>query len=202
MTPRTAPFTAAFAGLAAEVHQGTLVLRDTLGVTTVARGPELDRVRALLREAEQARGQIVAMARESFITPFDRGDIHQLAVALSDVLVHLERAVDAGIRYRLDDAPDSAATLIDTLVRMAELTAETMPELHDLGAVVGYPAEMRRLGMRADQTRRDMLSDTLSGRSEPLRAVRVTLVIEEVALAVRGLERAATVVEGIVIKES
>lgn len=202
LTPRTAPFVDALSGLAVLVHKGTLTVRDTLGVDLLERAGELERLRVLQREAERGRTDLLELARESFVTPFDRGDIHQLTIALAEVLTHLERAVDAGIRHRVEDPPDGSAGLIDVLIQMAELTAQTLPKLHVLPDVASYPVEMRRLGVRADQAQRTLLTDALSGRPDPLRALKVTLVIEELTEAVHDLERAATVVEGIVVKES
>src|SRR5699024_6856488 len=112
--------------------------------------------------AEQARSQLLGLTRDSFVTPFDRGDIHQLATALAAVLPQLERAVDLSIRFRIEDIPQPAGPLIDTLVRMAEVTAAALPELHDLGALAAFPPELRRLAVRADQARRDLLTETLT----------------------------------------
>ncbi len=192
----------ALSQLAILVHKGTLAVRDTLGVDLLARGAELERLRVLHREAERARTDLLELARETFVTPFDRGDIHQLTVALAEVVRHLERAVDSGIKHRVDDLPDSMTALIDVLLRMAELTAEALPGLRDLEGIAGFPIEMRRLGVRADLARREVLTEALAARADPLRAVRLTLVVEELTTAIRDLERAATVVEGIVVKES
>lgn len=202
VTPRAAPFVDALAGLASLVHKGTLTVRDTLGVDLLERAGELERLRVLQREAERARTALLDLARESFVTPFDRGDIHQLTIALAEVLTHLERAVDGGVRHRIEDPPEGTTTLIDVLIQMAELTAQSLPRLHMLTEVASYPVELRRLGVRADQARRDLLTEVLGRRSDPLRALRVTLVVEELTEAVHDLERAATVVEGIVVKES
>lgn len=202
LTPRAAPFVDAISALATLVHKGSLAVRDTLGVSVPDRLGELERLRVLLREAERSRADLVDLARETFVTPIDRGDIHQLTTTLAEVLTHLERAVDGGIRYRIEDPPESTADLIDLLIRMAELTAESLPRLRGVEQVADYPGEMRRLAVRADQTRRDLLADLLAGRTDPLRAVRLTLVLEDLTRAIRGLERVATVVEGIVVKES
>lgn len=201
LTPTTAPFTDALSGLAVLVHKGTLAVRDTLGEAPPDRLPVLERLRTLQRDSERARVHLVDLTRESFVTPFDRGDIHQLTVALAEVLTHLERAVDGGIRHRLE-APAGAAGLIDLLIRMAELTAEKLPQLHTLDDLVDYPGQMRRLGVRADQARRDLTLEVLSVRADPVRALRLTHTIEELTRAVRSLEQVSTVVEGIVIKES
>lgn len=202
VTSGAAPFVEALSELAVLAHKGTIAVRDTLGVDLLERGAELERLRVLQREVERRRTGLLTLVRESFVTPFDRGDIHELTVALAGVLTGLERAVDGGIRHRIDEPPEGMAGFIDALIQMAELTAGSLPALHRLEDIADYPAQLRRLGVRADQARRELLTDVLAGRADPLRAVRVAQVVEELTAALRALEGAATVVEGIVVKES
>src|SRR5699024_9496734 len=151
---------------------------------------------------ERCRTELLTLVRESLVTPFDRGDIHQLTVALAEVPTGLERALGGGIRHRTKEPRDAMDGFIDKLVHVAELTGDTLPSLHRLADVADYRVEVRRLGVRAEQARRELLTDVLAGRADPLRAVRITQVIEELTTALRTLEGAATVVEGIVVKES
>ncbi len=201
LTPRIVPLTEAFSGLGTLVLQATHIVRDTLGVDTALRQVELDRLRAVAQQAELARSELLELTRDSFVTPFDRGDIHQLATTLAAVLPHLERAVDLSIRFQIEDIPQPAGPLIDTLVRMAEVTAAALPALRDLSVLAAYPAELRRLAVRADQARRDLLTETLTD-ADGLPSARLCLVLQEVTAATSSLEQTATVVEGIVVKES
>ncbi|MCK0110762.1 hypothetical protein MWU75_01215 [Ornithinimicrobium sp. F0845] len=194
--------TDALTGLAVLVRDGAVIMRDSLGATSVGRAQELDRLRALVGEAGQARNHIVDLTRNAFVTPYDRGDIHLLAVTLAECLMHLERAVDGGIRHRIEDVPDGAAALVDALVRMAELTAQAMPRLRSLEELAGYPEELRRVAARALRVRGEMLTETLAAGADPLLALRTVVVSGDVANAVRAFEQVATVVEGIVVKES
>lgn len=202
LTPRTASFTDALTGLAELVRDGAVIMRDTLGSTSRGRAAELDRLRTLGGEAGRERERLVELTRNAFVTPFDRGDIHLLTVALTECLTHLERAVDGGVRHRLDTVPDGGADLVDALVRMAELTTHAMPRLRSLDEVARYPDEVRRLSLQATRARDQVMTEVLSVNADPLLALRTTVVIDEIALAVRAFEQVATVVEGIVVKES
>lgn len=201
MTPRTASFATAFGGLADLVRQGALVVQDSLGPASQARRADRDRLQELEREAQRARDEIVGLARDSFVTPFDRGDIHQLAVQLAECLSHMERGVDAGVQHRLDEFPDGTATLVDALVRMAELTARTLATLHTSAGVDDYPAQIRRIASRAEPIRRDLTTQNLAG-PDALAALRTAAVLDGLGLTLRSFEQVATVVEGIVVKES
>lgn len=201
MTPRTASFATAFSGLADHVHQGALAVQDSLGPDSSARRSDLDRLQEIKREGQRVRGEIVELARDSFVTPFDRGDIHQLAVRLAECLSHMEEAVDASIRHRIDEFPDGTGVLVDAVVRMAELTARTLPKLYSVDGAADYPREMARIVSRTEPTRRELMVHNLAG-GDPLRALRTAAVLEGLALTLRSFEQVATVVEGIVVKES
>lgn len=201
-TPRTASFATGFGGLAELVQQGALAVQDSLGVGVRARQADLDRLRTLDVEAERARTDIVELARDSFVTPFDRGDIHQLVVRLAECLTHMERAVDAGIRHGVEDFPEGTASLLDVVVRLSELTTRALTSLHTADGVADYPQEVRRLAARAEPTHRQMLAEILAGKADPLRAVRTAAVVEELVRVLRAFEQVATVVEGIVVKEA
>ncbi|HLS44079.1 MAG TPA: hypothetical protein VK045_01475 [Ornithinicoccus sp.] len=201
-TPRTASFAAGFGGLAELVQQGALAVQDSLGMGVRARQADLDRLRTLDAEAQRARSAIVELARDSFVTPFDRGDIHQLAVRLAECLTHMERAVDAGIRHGVEEFPEGSASLLDAVVRLSELTTRALASLHTADGVADYPQEIRLLVARAEPTHRGMLAEILAGTADPLRAVRTAAVVEELVLVLRAFEQVATVVEGIVVKEA
>ena len=192
----------AFTGLAGLVRDGALVMRDTLGSTSRGRSGELERLRGIEGEARSAQVAIVELARHSFVTPFDRGDIQQLAAHLAESLCRMEAAVDGGIRHRIDDAPEASAELVDSVVRLAELTAQTLPQLGAVEQVSAYPEQARRLVQRAEGARRDLLDEVLADRADPLVALRTLAVMEQVVLAVRCFEQVAAVVEGIVVKGS
>lgn len=201
LTPRTASFATAFGGLADQVRQGALAVQDSFGPASHTRRTDLDRLQEIERQGQRVRDEIVGLARDSFVTPFDRGDIHLLAVRLTECLSHMEAAVDAGVRHRIDDFPEGITALVDALVRMAELTARALPRLDSPDGAAAYPGEIRRISFRAEPIRRDLATQNLAG-SDPLRALRTAAVLDGLGLTLRSFEQVATVVEGIVVKES
>lgn len=202
LSPRTPVVVRAVGRLAALAVDGSLVVQDTLGSSSLGRSTELDRLQGIEAATRSAHASLVDVARSSFVTPFDRGDIHLLGVHLAQSVSHMEAAVDGGIRHRLDVPPDGTAALVDALVRLAELTAQAVPSLGAADRVSGYPTEARRLIDRAERARRDIMQAVLADRADHLVALRTVAVIEQVVLAVGCFTQLATVVEGIVIKES
>ncbi|QDO87621.1 hypothetical protein FNH13_04100 [Ornithinimicrobium ciconiae] len=188
--------------LAGLVVDGAVVLRDTLGTNSRGRTADLERLRGIEGEARAMHAEIVGLARDAFVTPFDRGDLQQLSVRLVESVTRMEAVVDGGIRHGIDESPEGAARLVDAVVRLAELTAQAMANLGSVDLVSGYPSEARRLTQQAERARRDIMTEALRDRVDPLVALRTVSVTEQITLAVRCFEQVAAVVEGIVVKES
>lgn len=202
LTPRTPSVVQALSRLGGLAVDAALVMRDTLGTSSRGRSAELDRLRGIEGAARSAHAALIAEARASFVTPFDRGDIQLLGVHLAQSVSHMETAVDGGIRHRIDVPPDGASGLVDAVVRSAELTAQTLPNLGAVDLVSGFPTEIRRINQQAEWARRDIMKELLADRADPLVALRTVTVIEQVVFAAGCFTQVATVVEGIVVKES
>ncbi len=78
--------------------------------------------------------EVMLAVRRSFITPFDRSDIHALISSMDDAIDQMHKTAKAITLYEVRAfAPDMQA-LGDIIVRMAGLTAEATPMLRNLRA--------------------------------------------------------------------
>ncbi|WP_374345110.1 DUF47 domain-containing protein [Phenylobacterium sp.] len=121
-----------------EAHAKTLVLgaealRDVLkggeGVTAACHA-----VARYENEADGVAREVMLAVRRSFITPFDRSDIHALISSMDDAIDQMHKTAKAITLYEVRAfAPDMQA-LGDIIVRMAGLTAEATPMLRNLRA--------------------------------------------------------------------
>ena len=63
------------------------------------------------------------------MTPFDRSDMHGLAVAIHGCVGLIEAAVDLIVLYRVDEVLPRVAKQVEVIARMAEVTADAMTRL-------------------------------------------------------------------------
>ncbi|NED55977.1 DUF47 family protein, partial [Micromonospora aurantiaca] len=82
---------------------------------------------------------------ETFITPFDREDIYQLASSIDDVMDEMEEAADLVVLYKIEEFPKGIVAMVEVLERAAELTAEAMPRLRSMKELNEYWIEINRL---------------------------------------------------------
>lgn len=72
------------------------------------------------------------LLHKTFITPFDRHDIHQLTSGLDDILDSINRCAQRFPFYELEQAPDEMIKLAQLSVQASLLLKEAIYRLHSL----------------------------------------------------------------------
>jgi uncharacterized protein Yka (UPF0111/DUF47 family) len=128
-------------------------------VTEFDRLPERN---AMLKQEERACDEVVeriikALDR-SFITPFDREDIHTLATRLDDVLDNLEETAYRFLAFRIEKPTPAAVALArisqECCVHL-EQAVGLLRSLKNAEAIQGHFLEIVRLENEADRIYRD-----------------------------------------------
>jgi hypothetical protein len=146
--------------------------------------------------------EIFSAVNSTFVTPFDREDIYQLAGRIDDILDHLDAAADLIVLYRPAEIPAEVAAQADVLVRAADLTATAMEGLRTPQSLSEYWIEINRLENEADQVYRRLLATLFSGMYEPMEVLKLKDVVEELEAAADAFEHLAHAVQTIAAKEA
>jgi uncharacterized protein len=181
-----------------------------LGAEAVAKlfvpGADRPAISEEIRRIEHAEDEvthgILRKLNVSFVTPFDRDDIYQLAGRLDDVMDYMEAAVDLVVLYKLGDLPQEIAEQVDVLRRAALLTAESMPRLRSRKDLDSYWIEVNRLENEADQLYRRLLAKLFDGTFDAITVMKLKEIAEQLEAAADAFEDVANSIETIVIKES
>ncbi len=203
LTPRNHGVYELFAQSALYLVDGARGLTAVLGAETVERSAIAERIHEIEHAADEAVHELVRQVNGSFVTPFDREDIHTLASRLDTCMDHMDAAADLIVLYRLDGLPRGVAEQVETLTRMADLTAESMPRLRSMRDLSGYWVEINRLENQADQVYRRLLADLYNDETaDTLRVLKLKDVIDELEAAADAFEALANTVENIAVKGS
>lgn len=88
---------------------------------------------AKITEAEAANGNlthdIIAQIHKTFVTPFDREDMAQLANSLHDIIDYIEASAVAMHLYRAESPIGKARDLADSIVRCCEKVRDAVSKL-------------------------------------------------------------------------
>ncbi len=160
LTPRDTVFYDQFAVSARNIVDAAEVL-----ALIVAPGADRKALNARMRDIEHANDEntheVMRRLNSTFVTPFDREDIYNLASRLDDVVDYLEAAADLIVLYELEEVPATTQEVVGLLVAAAHVTAEAMPRLQSTKDLAEYWIEVNRLENEADQLYRRTLASAV-----------------------------------------
>ncbi|WP_181309563.1 DUF47 domain-containing protein [Nocardioides campestrisoli] len=169
-------------------------------------GSDREDVARRMREAEHGADEtthaIIRRVNSTFITPFDREDIYDLASGLDDIMDMMDEAVDLILLYEVTHLPSELSKQVEVIQRCAELTAKAMPRLKSMADLDDYWIEINRLENTGDKSYRRILASLFSGQYEALDVLKLKDVVESLEGAIDAFEKVANTVEQIAVKES
>ncbi|MGH3510052.1 MAG: DUF47 domain-containing protein [Nocardioidaceae bacterium] len=190
-----------FADQANQLVVGAVLLAEMLGD-----GNDREAIASKMRDAEHNADEtthaIVRKVNKTFVTPFDREDIYNLASGLDDVMDLMEEAVDLVLLYEVDKMPKEFANLVEVIQRCAELTAESMPRLKSMKGLEEYWIEINRLENAGDKSYRRILAKLFGGKYEAIEVLKLKDIVDSLEGAIDAFEGVANIVEQIAVKES
>ncbi|MBR7741887.1 DUF47 family protein [Phycicoccus sp. BSK3Z-2] len=203
LTPQDPTFFDLYAASAAQLVQGAEVLTTLLGAEPAERPEILRRMHEIEAAADDAMHDIVRKVHGSFVTPFDRTDMHGLAVALDQCVDLMEAAVDLIVIYRVHPLLPRVSKQVEIIARMAHVTADAMPRMRSMKTLNGYQVEITRLENRANKQYRKMLGALVEDpKADPLTVMKHKDVITALEATANGFEQVALKVEAISVRES
>ena len=211
MAFRLTPHERGFYPLFTRAAENIVVAADELAKLVAAEPAGRAEMAARVKEYEHAGDEltheIMVMVNKTFVTPFDREDIHRLASALDDVLDAIEEAADRIVLYRLGVLPAGIAEQVEVLRRAAAVTAEAMPRLEKMAELQDYWIQVNSLEEEADAVYRSLLGDLLAPPdsappADVLTILKTKEIVDTLEEAADAFETVANTVESIAVKEA
>ena len=201
LLPRETKFFDLFAELSTSLNQGARLLRSILEDPTDLE-KRVDQMQAIEHDGDRATHAIIMKLNQSFITPFDREDIHRLASSLDDVLDYVNTAAVRLVMYKISQPPVAAAELAGIIVLQAEELARGVSLLEKNGKVLQHCDEINRLEDEADNVSRRAIACLFEHEKDPIQLIKMKELYEVLEFATDKAEDAANVLEAIVLKSN
>jgi uncharacterized protein len=162
-----------------------------------------------LRQAERACDlvveRIIKALDVSFITPFDREDIHTLATSLDDVMDNMEETAHRFFTFRIEQPPPAAVTLariIRDCCRQLEQAVRQCRSMKDIQGIHNCLREITKLENEADQIYRESDAGLFANPPEVLHLIKLRELYGWLEDTVDACKSAAMIISEIVIKGS
>src|SRR5215210_1474042 len=153
-------------------------------------------------EGDELTHEVIRLLNTSFVTPFDREDIHHLAASLDDVLDAIEAAAEYLQLHKIEEPLPQMVSLTETLADAARKTAEAMPSLRKMKNLEEYWIEINRLENEGDRFYRRTIAELFSGDYKAMDVLKFKEIIEQIEQGIDRLEDVANAIESIYLKHS
>jgi predicted phosphate transport protein (TIGR00153 family) len=163
------------------------------------------RIKEIEHETDVITHACVERLHKTFITPFDRDDIHRLITRMDDVMDYIESAAMAVSLYELVEMTSPARELADVLVRSTEAVAIAVGGLRNVKQSEGILKaciEVNRLENEGDEILRNALASLFREARDPLLVLKWKEVYEALENATDRCEDVANIIEGVVLEHA
>ena len=154
------------------------------------------------QDGDRITHDIIERLNSTFVTPIDREDIYSLASALDDVVDFTEEVADYLGLYKIEAPTEQSQRLAHILLEASRAIADCMPRLRNFSDISHYTVEINRLENDGDRVTREAVAALFEGATDPMVVIRWKDIYERLEEAIDSTERAANILEGIVLKNA
>jgi uncharacterized protein len=159
-------------------------------------------LRDLERKGDGLSHEIGQKLEKTFVTPFDREDIHQLISRLDDVLDFIEEVADTCILYKIAEPSGPALAQATIVVQQAEQIVRALEKLKGFKGVGPHWIEIHRLENEGDRVARQAIADLFTNGTDPVETIKWKDVYALLEDTIDSCEDVANVIERIVVKHA
>ena len=201
LIPREERFYDLFADEAVNVVEAARTLHELMTDYHDVVGRGL-RIRTLEHRGDELSHDIANRLATTFVTPFDRDDIHGLNNGLDDVVDTIEKTVDTFVLYRIDRPTAEATQLASIVLQQTEVILVAVRKLRAFKDLKDHWVEVRRLEGEADRVSREAIAGLFAGGMEAMDVIKWKDVYELFEECCDRCEDVADIIEQIVSKHA
>jgi predicted phosphate transport protein (TIGR00153 family) len=202
LLPRETVFFDLFEEAARNAHVGALALQDLLN--DFCNVPEkVKKIKDIEHAGDKITHTTIEKLNQTFITPIDREDIHELICRIDDILDLIDTAVSRIVLYKIEKPTDDAKALAKVLVHATKIITELVPQLRNLkqtDALIQQCIAVHTQENEGDRIEQHALAALFENGHDPTTIIKWKDIYEDLEAATDRCEDVANVIEGIVLK--
>jgi len=204
LMPREGRFFELFNAHAERIVEGGRELAAMLGTFTELEA-HAQRIDTAERAADKVTHETIALLHKTFITPFDRDQIHQLITTMDDILDLIQDVAESIALYDLRRATPEAKQLAEINQMCCERVRTAVGLLTNIKhpeAILKCCEEIDRLESDADRVLRGALSKLFRDEPDVKTLIKLRAIYELLETISDRCEDVANIIEGIVLENS
>lgn len=200
LIPKEEAFFELFKKAAHNMIEGSRLLKDLMENCRDAVG-QAQRIKEVEHVGDGITHDIARRLNQTFITPIDREDIHDLASALDDILDVIEAVADRFVLYKLTKPTMQAVKLANILYEASVAVGTGVDRLG-----LAHPdikecsVQVNSLENEADRISRDAISELFEKETDPMTVIKWKEIYEALEDGTDRCEDVANILERIALK--
>jgi predicted phosphate transport protein (TIGR00153 family) len=159
-------------------------------------------INVLEHRGDEVIHELFTRLNQTFITPIDPEDIHNLSSALDNVLDGIEDTAHRLVSYRIEPVPMPMVKLSEIVSSCAKALRAAFEALENSGPIMEHCIEINRLENEADLIGRASVVDLFDKEKDPIALIKLKEVYEFFEDTIDSCEDVADVLQNVVVKNS
>ncbi len=180
------------------------VLKEITGKGAIDEA-SLNKIQDIEHQGDDAAHTIIEQLNKTFITPFDREDIHVLAKQLDDVTDMINTIASRMMVYKIKGVNKNLvkfAAMIEESVLAVQCAVKGMRNMKHSKSVSDACVEINRLENVGDSTRDAVLAELFETEKDPINVIKLKEIYQDAETVLDICEDVAHVVESILVKQA
>lgn len=206
-TPKEPKFYPLLSELADVVFEASeLIIEATKAKSNAEATEHFKKVKDKERNGDRIQTKIFDELNNTFITPFDREDINNLASTMDDVTDFINSCAKRIMLYNPKHIPESATRLAEIVKESACVLQKAVGELDILkknsSRIVEYCTALADLEHKADDVYEHFLIDIFENEKDAIEIIKLKDILHELERATDAAENVGKVIRTIIVKYS
>ena len=201
LMPNEGDFFALFQKQAENIVAGSAAFTRLLEHYTAV--PEqVQNVKAIEHAGDEITHQIFRKLNQTFITPFDREDIHELCGTMDDVIDLIDAAASRFVLYRILTVRAGTVELAKVLTLATMELSAAIHAIQTPEKALHRVIEINRLENESDRICRTLIAELFEQEKDPVQIIKWKEIFEVIETAVDKCEDVSNVIESVILKNA
>ena len=163
---------------------------------------QVQRIKAIEHNGDEITHHIYRKLNQTFVTPFDREDIHELCSTMDDVIDLVDAAANRFVLYRVSEVRTGTIELSRVLAAATVELKEAIHAMESPDKALHRVIEINRLENESDRICRTLIAQLFEEEKNPVEIIKWKEIYEVIETAVDKCEDVSNVIENVILKNA
>ena len=165
----------------------------------------VDRIEKVEKNADRITHETIALLHRTFVTPFDRDDIHKLISSMDDILDLIQDVAESAMLYdlqRITPEAQQLAYLNEMCCLRVQAGVKMLTSMDNAEAILKLCREIDQLESDADRVMRSAMSKLFRDEADVRQLIKLKEIYELLESVSDKCEDVANLLEGVVLENA